>query len=548
MGKFLAIAHNTFLQTIRQPIYCTLILVMFLVLVLTLPTSGWTLGESGGEHHDTDQKMLEIMGLSTLLVLGSLLSAFSASSALAKEIEDKTALTVISKPVPRSVFVLGKFGGVAAAIGLAYYLGALVFLMTVRHQVVSAVSEPLDWPVIVIGFGALTLALAVALAGNFFFSWPFTSAFVWSATVCLSAAMLVILFVGKDWTLVRPGYDEPVKAYDNIRVVLEKGRDIPAFKAFAAQEAGFTVMRSEDQLRAVYLRPPQRLSVDEAIAVIRAQWKDRGVESAGRQLDPPVIRPALLAGLGLTFLSLLVLVAVAVTASTRLGLVLTLLVCGGVFLVGSSHRYLFLGTRDNVVLYVLAWIAPNLGYFYSVDVLSKPFETGIPASFVAAAALYCAAYVMGVLALGVVLFQGRQMAAEGASASVPGAVSLLAGLGRAAALILGLGGLVLLSVPAMHTAWGMLTIAILLALAVGSWFLWSAFSRGAKWSYWLVVVVACLDLAQRAVSAIAPRSPVAQWRGRGEGPALTVLETILAVAILLILVLPKTRRHFHSQT
>ena len=81
MIKFLSICHNTFTQTIRQPIYCILIILTFLLLVLTLPLADWTLGESGGDYHETNQMMLENLGLSTLLMAGLLLAAFTASGA-----------------------------------------------------------------------------------------------------------------------------------------------------------------------------------------------------------------------------------------------------------------------------------------------------------------------------------------------------------------------------------------------------------------------------------------------------------------------------------
>ena len=556
MRKFLAIAHNTFLQTIRQPIYCILILAMFLVLVLTLPMSSWTLGTGEGNHHDTDQKMLEIAGLSTLLIGGVLLAAFSASSALAREIEDHTALTVISKPVPRSVFVLGKFAGVAAATALAYYLGSLVFLMTVRHQVMSSVSEPYDWPVIVLGCSGLAAALLVALSGNYFFNWTFTSSFVWSATVCLSLAMAVILFVGKDWQPVPPGYDERPKAYDNLAVYLRPGTDANAFRAFALEQK-FTIVRSVDQQRLVYLRAPEgqegseKLDPDQAVVRIRKgeEWKARGVESVDRQVDPPVLRPALLVGVGLTFLSLLVLVAVAVASSTRLGLVLTLLVCGAVFLVGSYHRAVFLNAQGDLALRGLAWLVPNLGYFYTVDVLSKSYETGIPMGYVGAVALYCVLYLGAVLSLGVVLFQGRQMAAEEGSASVPGAVNLLAGVGRAVAVVLAAVAVryLLLFLPAGQWAPSLLMGALLLVAAL-NWVIWSAFGRGRAWVYWLVTVSVCLDIVRLIVGRLWPQALPQRLLPEAQDPALAVFQAATLTVILLILLMPKTRRHFRSQT
>jgi len=164
MIRFWSICRNTFVQTIRQPIYGVLLLFTFLVLVLSLPMAAWTMGEKGGDYQASDQKMLIQLGLGSLLGTGLLLAAFGASSAVSREIEDRTALTVMSKPVSRATFVLGKFTGVAGAVGAAFYLSSIVFLMTVRHQVMSSAGDPYDWPVIVLGCLAGIIALTLFTA------------------------------------------------------------------------------------------------------------------------------------------------------------------------------------------------------------------------------------------------------------------------------------------------------------------------------------------------------------------------------------------------
>lgn len=199
MMKFWAIVRNTFLQSIRQPIYSVLILIAMAVLVLSLFMAGWTMGSN---YHDTDQKLLENLGLGTLLVIGLLIAAFTASSVLSREIEDKTALTVVAKPVSRATFVLGKFGGVVLAVGAAYYICSLAFLLVVRHRVRPAVSDPMDYPVIVLGLSALALTILTAMVGNYIFGWTFTSAGVWAALVLFSIAVGVIGFVGKQWEVI----------------------------------------------------------------------------------------------------------------------------------------------------------------------------------------------------------------------------------------------------------------------------------------------------------------------------------------------------------
>ena len=114
MSQFLAITRNTFVQTVRQPIYAIIVLVTLGGLALAPSLTGWTL--------DDDNKMLRDLGLSTLLVQGLFLSCFAASVVLNAEIEDKTVLTSVAKPVGRPVLVLGKYTGVLGALLVAHYL------------------------------------------------------------------------------------------------------------------------------------------------------------------------------------------------------------------------------------------------------------------------------------------------------------------------------------------------------------------------------------------------------------------------------------------
>jgi hypothetical protein len=545
MGKFLAIAHNTFVQSLRQPIACILVLVACIAMPLLLAGTGWSMGESGGDYHATDQKQFQDFGLSTLLSLGAMLAVFSASSAITREIEDQTALTVVSKPVPRPVFLLGKFAGVSAAVTLAYYLGAIAFLLALRHGVVTAASDPIDWPVIVIGCMALGLALAIAAGGNYFFSWPFTSALIWSMTACLTLALGITLFVGKGWTLVPPGYDEPPRTHNLIEVRLADQKFRAAFQDRATKQE-FALVRWEYHQPVAYLQPAAGLNAEESMAELR-RWRAEGVSEVGKQTDPPVIRQQLLAGMALNYMSLLALAAIAVTASTRLGLVFTLLVCLGVGVLGALAPYLAHSGHGNFSVRLLVWLLPNLAYFYSLDVLARPFDTAIPINFVAMAALYCLLYVGGVLAVGIALFQRRQMAAESGGGSVPGAVNLLAGLGRSAAIILGLGALVLLAQPPMHNARGLAIVAALAAAGVGNWFLWGYFGHGAKWAWWLVMLLSGGILVRWALGAIAPQIGE-RLRAGAEGAAPAALLGALAATTMLILLLPRTRRHFQSHS
>lgn len=192
--RFITIALSTFVETIRQPIYGILLLVTTLLSILNVSLSGFTL--------ENDDKLLLDVGLSTLLLSGLFLAAFSATGVISREIENKTVLTVISKPISRPVFILGKFGGLFAAMLLAFYLCFLVFLLAMRHGVLQSASTPWDGPVLVFGFGAVFIAFVAAAFCNYFYGMDFPSTVIAIVTPLLSLAVLGLCFIGKKWETV----------------------------------------------------------------------------------------------------------------------------------------------------------------------------------------------------------------------------------------------------------------------------------------------------------------------------------------------------------
>jgi len=94
-----AIFKNTFLESIRQPIYLIMVGIGVIALVLNLNMASFTM--------DDDNKFLIDMGMATIFLCGLLIAAFVATSVLTQEIENRTVLTVVSKPVGRPLFILG---------------------------------------------------------------------------------------------------------------------------------------------------------------------------------------------------------------------------------------------------------------------------------------------------------------------------------------------------------------------------------------------------------------------------------------------------------
>jgi ABC-type transport system involved in multi-copper enzyme maturation permease subunit len=191
--KLWAIAGNAFTETVRQPVYGLILLATAGLLLCCMLFAGFTL--------DNDTKLLKEFGLSTLLMAGLFLASFSAAGILSREIENKTVMSVVSKPVGRAAFLLGKFIGLIAALTLAFYLSTLALLMLARHGVLEAATDPYDVPVIVAGFSAVILAVLLATFCNYFYGLQFGPTAIFLCLITMTLAGVFCCLIDKNWKL-----------------------------------------------------------------------------------------------------------------------------------------------------------------------------------------------------------------------------------------------------------------------------------------------------------------------------------------------------------
>lgn len=187
-----AIIRNTFFESIRQPFMLVMLMVATLLIIFANVLAGYTMTD--------DQKMFIDMGMATVFICGAILAAFIATSVLGREIENRTALTVISKPVSRPVFVIGKYLGVAGGLGVATLFMCLVFLLVEQHTVLQTVRDPFHLPVITFGFGAAFIGLGVGIWCNYFYNKVFSSTVICVTTPLLALAYLFSLMFKADFT------------------------------------------------------------------------------------------------------------------------------------------------------------------------------------------------------------------------------------------------------------------------------------------------------------------------------------------------------------
>lgn len=191
--QFQAIVRNTFVESIRQPIFLVMIGVGLIALVLNLNLSAFTL--------DDDNKFLLDMGLATIFLCGLLIAAFVATSVLTREIANRTVLTVVSKPVGRPLFIFGKYVGVSTAIFVATTILSCAFLLTLRHSVMQTARDEIDLPVVLYGVGALVLSVGIGMWCNYFYGWVFTSTTVGALFPLSIAAYVLVLFTSPEWQI-----------------------------------------------------------------------------------------------------------------------------------------------------------------------------------------------------------------------------------------------------------------------------------------------------------------------------------------------------------
>jgi len=144
-------------------------------------------------------KLVVDMGLATIMLVGIVLAVLGASQVISREIEAKTAGTVMSKPVERLLFVGGKFLGVSLAMAVAAYLFTVVLLLTLRIGVATTAAFRMDYPALLGELAPFFIAVGIAFYCNYFYRWNFPSTAVMMAVPLYAVSFLALLIVDKEW-------------------------------------------------------------------------------------------------------------------------------------------------------------------------------------------------------------------------------------------------------------------------------------------------------------------------------------------------------------
>jgi ABC-type transport system involved in multi-copper enzyme maturation permease subunit len=113
--RILAIAANTFRETIRNKILYAILAFALLVIGLTYFLAELSFGEL--------TRIIADMGLAAIQLFGVLIAVFLGITLIHQEVERKTVYLTLSRPVSRWEFVVGK------TLGLCLTLAMIVFVM-----------------------------------------------------------------------------------------------------------------------------------------------------------------------------------------------------------------------------------------------------------------------------------------------------------------------------------------------------------------------------------------------------------------------------------
>jgi len=156
-----AIAANGFREVIRDRI---LYFIGFFALLMAF---AWRLLPeiAVGTH----QKIFLDLGLAAIGLLGVIVAVFVGTGLINKEIDKRTILVLIPKPLSRAEFILGKHLGLSGVLGVMLGVMLVIYLLMLLGMKVSFQPLPLIVSVFYLGLELILIA-AVAIAFGVFTS------------------------------------------------------------------------------------------------------------------------------------------------------------------------------------------------------------------------------------------------------------------------------------------------------------------------------------------------------------------------------------------
>ncbi len=186
--RVIAIARNTFAEALRERLLYNLLVFAALLTAGSLTVSQLTLGDQF--------RIIADVATSSTQIFGTLIAVFLGVGLVTREIDRRTCYAVLARPVSRAGFVLGKYLGLLATLGLNVLVMAAVSLavLALHRQGFGFLAPAFGY-----AFALLVMQFAVCLGFAALFSTFTTSTLATIFTLTLVGAGHLFAGVRNFW-------------------------------------------------------------------------------------------------------------------------------------------------------------------------------------------------------------------------------------------------------------------------------------------------------------------------------------------------------------
>lgn len=156
MAAIRAIAVNTFKEAIRDRILYLLVFFALVMIGVSIVISSLSVGQNA--------RVIADMGLAAISLFSVIIAVFIGTNLLFKEIDKRTIITLLSKPIHRRDFILGKYLGLVLTLLVLNVVMSAIFLLTLY------LFQRIWYPAILWVILLMFLELMVVTAAAIFFS------------------------------------------------------------------------------------------------------------------------------------------------------------------------------------------------------------------------------------------------------------------------------------------------------------------------------------------------------------------------------------------
>jgi ABC-type transport system involved in multi-copper enzyme maturation permease subunit len=126
MSRVFALATNTFREAVRDRVLYSILIFSVGIIGLSLVLQEITVGDQ--------EKVVRSVAQGGIDLMVSIIAMFLGVSLVWREVERKTIYTILSKPVPRWMFILGKYLGIVLTLAVEIAILMVVYTALIGSQ------------------------------------------------------------------------------------------------------------------------------------------------------------------------------------------------------------------------------------------------------------------------------------------------------------------------------------------------------------------------------------------------------------------------------